>query len=508
MKLLSMESQDSTSVISERLRGIAKAEIQYLVEMETPDIITYLREAIEKEGCYAILSHRWCNSEVTFKEIQKLADVTVDAVEKLIQRCKRNRYYFHERSIFTELLETDRTERSPHTPGEDIINALAKLIETADLHSSHINAGFKKLIEFCHVAFVQHGAELAWIDTCCIDKSSSSELDESIRSMFRWYRNSSICLIHLGATSDTEPLRNDPWFRRGWTLQELLAPRKFKFYDAGWSPISRARRKQYKIQVVKDGDSEPGESDLESDSSDLSSSPNGNPDQSDDAYIIKKVSEITKIPLNDLLNFEPGLKDIRTRLGWAAKRETTRIEDQAYSLLGIFDITMPIAYGEGKNAFYRLQEAIMQRSNDRNMFLWSGVPSSGLSLLASSPRCFSPGYDIIEEDIQLANSSSSSPPPPHFTLTNHGLSIALSMYDEEYTAKWMDSVVECDRDMKYRLAVLGYAQHRGSFTPVFMLLTKHRERGHVYYRRHPWTPSSTPQIDFPEPSNVEVIYVR
>ena len=90
---------------------------------------------------------------------------------------------------------------------------------------------------FCEKT-VEYDCVFAWVDTCCINKSNSSELDEAIRSMFRWYRNSHMCIAYLAHSSSIDDLSEDPWFTRGWTLQELLAPTSMKFFGMGWIPLS------------------------------------------------------------------------------------------------------------------------------------------------------------------------------------------------------------------------------------------------------------------------------
>ncbi|KDR70543.1 hypothetical protein GALMADRAFT_36675, partial [Galerina marginata CBS 339.88] len=192
----------------------------------------------------------------------------------------------------------------------------------------------------------------AWMDTGCIDKSSSAELEESIRSMFRWYRSSNICVIHLAKTDISSlhtpytfaGLQDDPWFTRGWTLQELLAPPVIQFYDGNWEPLTSE-------PIVK-SDKEK----IDDDAMQL--------------VLVGVISSLTAIEIGDMCNFQPGLINIARRMAWASKRTTTRIEDMAYCLLGIFDVSMPIAYGEGNIAFYRLQKAIIEQSSDRSIFMW------------------------------------------------------------------------------------------------------------------------------------------
>ncbi|KAG1728197.1 hypothetical protein EDB19DRAFT_1897409 [Suillus lakei] len=189
--------------------------------------------------------------------------------------------------------------------------------------------GWKKLEDFCCTAKDVHDCEFAWSDTCCINKTSSSELDESIRSMFRWYRNSHVCIAFLWETADLAALRMqekggidkkaiDAWFVRGWTLQELLAPSQIKFYGTNWEPLIQ--------DSMNDRD-----------------------------------DELTDISMDDLRSFTPGTDRVPEKLFWASKRRTTRTEDIAYCLIGIFNISLMIAYGEGNRAFFRLMEEILKR---------------------------------------------------------------------------------------------------------------------------------------------------
>lgn len=216
--------------------------------------------------------------------------------------------------------------------------------------------GYHKLINFCAKA-TRFGCKLAWSDTCCIDKTSSAELDEAIRSMFRWYRLAHVCIVHLSEATSIlfEELEKDVWFMRGWTLQELLAPKRMKFYGGDWKELT-------------DMDDDKNHDDL-----------------------MESVSKITNIPIHDLRHFQPGTNRIRERMSWASKRITTRTEDIAYSLIGIFDVNLPIAYGEGTWAFHRLMEVIIHRCDEWGIFAWAGSPSthhSRTSAMPQSPACY------------------------------------------------------------------------------------------------------------------------
>lgn len=215
----------------------------------------------------------------------------------------------------------------------------------------------EKLKNFCAVAEVL-GCKLAWFDACCIDKMSSAELDEAIRSMFKWYRYSAVCIVHLAQTDHAGVgIEDDPWFRRGWTLQELLAPTRIKFYSANWLPLS-----DY-------------------------------PNDKDNQVLMEHISKITGIDHQNLRYFSPGLFNVREKMLWASLRKTTRTEDVAYSLLGIFNISVPIAYGEGKRAFRRLMEAIAEECREWQIFAWAGPHSPYATSFPESPA----GYRALTE---------------------------------------------------------------------------------------------------------------
>ena len=239
--------------------------------------------------------------------------------------------------------------------------------------------GFAKILQTCRLA-QESKLEYAWVDTCCIDKSSSAELTESINSMFQWYKDASACYVHL---EDLQPhdstedcLVNCRWFTRGWTLQELIAPQILMFYDAAWS--HRGARPAF----------------------------------------VDIISKATMIPEGVLEGrIAPSHKSVAARMSWAANRETTRVEDVAYCLLGIFDVNMPLLYGEGARAFRRLQEEIVKRNNDLTIFAWDFPPNHDqecLELFASSPTAFARTFDVVPQACSLAD----------FSVTNKGIRIS------------------------------------------------------------------------------------
>ncbi|KAI0654336.1 heterokaryon incompatibility protein-domain-containing protein [Cubamyces menziesii] len=200
----------------------------------------------------------------------------------------------------------------------------------------HLSSFLSEKIKRCCELAAAHGFKLVWIDTCCINKESSAELSEALNSMFAWYAGSKVCYAYLDDVPDSEPpraanslFRKSQWFRRGWTLQELIAPRDVIFLSKSWVPIASKRT------------------------------------------IPALLREITGIDEAVLLGTMP-LENVSVarRLSWASQRETTRIEDEAYCLMGIFNVHLPVIYGQGMEAFIRLQEEILRRIPDATMLAW------------------------------------------------------------------------------------------------------------------------------------------
>ncbi|EXL54233.1 hypothetical protein FOCG_07312 [Fusarium oxysporum f. sp. radicis-lycopersici 26381] len=239
---------------------------------------------------YAILSHTWGDDEVTFKDI------------------------------------TDGTGRHKR--------------------------GYEK-IRFCARQASQDGLQYFWVDTCCIDKSNSTELQEAINCMFRWYKNSVKCYVYLADVSLLEAhakvgfseaqwmpaFRNSRWFTRGWTLQELIAPASVEFFSSQGTKLGNKRSLENLIR------------------------------------------EATGLPSAALRGRPLSNFSVAQRLSWSSERNTTRPEDKAYSLLGIFDVHMPMIYGESiENALRRLHEEIGKNSENQIR-----VPTT------RQPRCYDCG---------------------------------------------------------------------------------------------------------------------
>ena len=211
--------------------------------------------------------------------------------------------------------------------------------------------------------------------------------------MYRWYHNSTICCIYLAdvpepinryqeAASESEfieAVKKSRWLTRGWTLQELLAARHRSFYTMNWQRLAL-----------------PGK-------------------------VIYTIADETGIPVKAIEDFKPGQWSVAQKMSWAARRRTTRIEDRAYSLLGIFNINMPLIYGEGGTAFRRLQEEILKNSTDQTIFCWTASAASFSTwrgLLARSPA------EFVNSGKFLENKRLKTQP---FQLTNKGIQISLNL---------------------------------------------------------------------------------
>jgi Heterokaryon incompatibility protein (HET) len=278
-----------------------------------------------------------------------------------------------------------------HTWGKDEV-------ALSDINSTTVQkkAGYGKIDYTCREAARQN-MEYCWIDTCCIDKSSSSELSEAINSMFSWYNDAKVCYAYLEDVDSLSPSTEPPyprWFTRGWTLQELLAPRRVEFYGRNWVKL--------------------GFKDTES---------------SRMTEFTQTLARITGI--DELVLWKPTYmrgKSVAARMSWASKRITTRPEDLSYCLLGIFGVNMPLLYGEGDRAFIRLQEEIIKLSDDHSIFAWDRDLSDtgSVSCLANSPSWFDRGAHVVPFGRKRLHSTP-------YTITNQGLQIQLPLIQKAHS---------------------------------------------------------------------------
>ncbi|KAH7017991.1 heterokaryon incompatibility protein-domain-containing protein [Microdochium trichocladiopsis] len=270
------------------------------------------------------------------------------------------------------LLHTSRHRLEDKAPGSTKYAILSHVWDKRELlYSDLVNPDKKeswktkkhasKVLQACALARAD-GYEYIWIDNCCIDKSSSAELSEAINSMYSWYSLADVCYAYLFGVLTELGLSKSKWFERGWTLQELIAPKTVKFYGKTWNFLGTR------------------------------------------GFLAARISKITQIPGTLLTDRYRHMEEmaalhilhttsIAKRMSWAKSRETTREEDLAYCLMGIFGVNMPLLYGEGgQRAFMRLQEEIMRRSGDQSILVHTWP-----SLLSPGPRHFKGDVSISHQ---------------------------------------------------------------------------------------------------------------
>ncbi|KAI1205007.1 heterokaryon incompatibility protein-domain-containing protein [Annulohypoxylon truncatum] len=288
--------------------------------------------------------------------------------------------------------------------------------------------GWEKLKRYCDRAS-KDGWEWAWMDTCCIDKTNPADTQEAINAMFRWYQNAGICYAYLNdievnrviarpnLTDVNFPLDSDlddiaskdnvadpdsslrqalrplliqaKWFTRGWTLQELLAPPYLVFVDKAWRRMGT--RESWAVEI----------------------------------------KEASRIEARYLTTFSPTdftSCSIAMRLSWASRRETTLEEDETYSLLGLFGISLPLIYGEGRwRAFNRLQRELITVYNDDSIFAWKAEQSSSQCFHGPQRKDSNLGWGILAPSIRefwdASNVNAFGFYGYSFSMTNRGLEI-------------------------------------------------------------------------------------
>ncbi|KAI0005782.1 HET-domain-containing protein [Xylariaceae sp. FL0662B] len=295
-------------------------------------------------------------------------------------------------------------------------------------HTDHINAskvitskfGYAKIVGACRRAAAD-GLPYLWCDTNCIDKRSSAELTEAINSMYAWYQDSEVCYAYLNDVEShpqSGAFAQSRWFTRGWTLQELLAPTSVIFFSKDWRVLGSRK--------------------------DLAT----------------MISEITRIHIGALVDRETVQEySIAQRMSWAADRETTREEDIAYCLLGIFDINMPLLYGEGMKAFARLQQEIIKVSDDQSILAWELQDTSAprwTSTLAFSPAEFRFCGSIVR-DMEMKRGS--------YAITNLGISMNLPVIKTMVGGIVLVGL-NCARELRSKIA-------RGSRHPNYIDFSRH-----------------------------------
>ncbi|KAL2128733.1 hypothetical protein VTI74DRAFT_8711 [Chaetomium olivicolor] len=399
---------------------------------------------------YAILSHVWGNEELSFHDVEVIARYRRSQQEHAAHIISRpaDSSDAMRLMLLSSMLMAFRGDRSRVSRaslpaptngygGEDDETNRGGLVPSTSPHPFELKEGYGKLAYACGQA-ERDGFQYLWVDTCCIDKRSSAEVSEAINSMFGWYQRAAVCYVYLddvhfddyteGYLTWKDHFNSSRWFMRGWTLQELLAPRKVVLYAKGWRLLGTK------------------------------------------SSLVKEIKKITKI--DELTLLEPKLvhkASIAQRMSWAANRTTTRPENMAYSLMGIFGVNMPIIYGEGEHAFLRLQEEIIKGSDDHSIFAWGTVGQS-----SPLPDRYHPDFDDMDYDELtgttgvLAKSPQdfagtehivSAPPPAQntsdYTMTNKGLHIRLPLF-RTTTSQQHLAILNChpEHDPSSRLAIL------------------------------------------------------
>jgi hypothetical protein len=279
------------------MRLIHRSSVKQLIPSAAVDRMVDMRMSAQDEDDinlmvkdltkYAIFSHRWLvEGELTFQDLSKLESVSAAGFSKLMESSQelkglRGAEILHRAEALSAEGNTERD-------GSEVFEKMKEICRRMLFQGRHAN-DFVKLVKFCEVAQLC-GCDYVWLDTGCINKRSSAELEESIRSMFNWYRNSHICIAHLGETTDVRNMRHDPWFTRGWTLQELLAPKTIKFFSQTWLPLTLKHNDKI-------------------------------PDAQLGVPLWELITEITRIPEVQLLNFEPGTINVREKMVWASRTD-------------------------------------------------------------------------------------------------------------------------------------------------------------------------------------------
>ena len=268
-------------------------------------------------------------------------------------------------------------------------------VERVTVYKLESSRGNIKLQKFCELVR-SFGFRWAWSDTCCIDKENNVVLQESLVAMFTWYRGSSLTVIHLlGVSSMSEEpdgVKRSIWNTRVWTYQEYVAAERVLFYTEDWKPYLGLTLKNHK-----------------------------------ESPVIHREMEMSQISSDQVAVLQPGLDRVREKLYLASTRETTLVEDIAYSLLGILNASIPVIYGEGTRAVGRLLEYVLTGSGDATILAWTGTANAYNSCLPMNLAVYKtvipphiPQMETAELDRTVTELCSSLP----------DVSLACILYDE------------------------------------------------------------------------------
>lgn len=278
-------------------------------------------ESSHKIPPYAILSHCWVGREVVFDDF--------DAVSK-------NRL----RSLIQA-------------------NSMPKTVGSVENVDNGNEASIYKIAGACAQVPVTSGIRYIWIDTICTNKHDSRELSSALNSMFNWYHNAAMCYVYIydvtwneadDLNGSRQQFLQSKWFTRGWTLQELIAPKHVQFYDRDWRLIGSKQT------------------------------------------LMDQIAEATGIARDHLIE-DFRTASIAQKMSWLSRRTTSLIEDRAYCMLGLFGVFLDARYGRGADEFLRLQREIFISTPagtifDESMFAWQTDLIETSGLLAPAPSCF------------------------------------------------------------------------------------------------------------------------
>ena len=232
---------------------------------------------------------------------------------------------------------------------------------------------YGKLAKSCYIAS-QESLDYVWVDSCCVDRRNAPEVEMTEIRMYHWFEQAALVIVHLSDVDslDHQEFEHSRWFMRSWTLQELVAPRGIvRFFSRNWEYLGSR------------------------------------------SNLSERISSITGIPTNVLTGHKLHSDySIAQRMSWASRRFCTAPEDAAYSLMGLFDVEVPLLRGIGaEKAFLRLQEEIIKKSPDGSIFAWKSRNLKSSGLLAPSLDCFRESGDVAFDG--------SSGPVPRFSMTKN-----------------------------------------------------------------------------------------
>jgi hypothetical protein len=326
----------------------------------------------------AELRHQYFDATATIQDvveqtIRHMPRVLIDTVTGRLYDKIQQAAAFEELSIYDEL-RSSMTSRLDHArirmevrkfyryvmlshrwqPNEPTFQ-MVQDIPIYELPVSPVNS---KVLKFCELVSSLH-FRWAWSDTCCVNQLDRGVQQESLVAMFRWYRGSSLTIVHLlGVLSESQEfgcLWKSIWNTRGWTYQEYVASEVVQFYTEDWKPYLGLDLFNHK----------------------------------ESPRILSEMERAMNFATQELATLRPGLDRAREKLYLASMRQTTREEDIAYSLFGIFNVAIPVIYGEGHQAVGRLLEYVLTRSDNVTLLAWTGSSGGDHSYLPADLTVYS-----------------------------------------------------------------------------------------------------------------------